>query len=109
AHVARLAVAHRAADHRISLVGGDDLQLARLATEHLRGSDLGEELAGHEMARASQADLLAERPEQPERAPRLAALEAPRRLGLAQRVQLHVGGAEAVKKAVALGERPGIA
>src|SRR5437588_179850 len=59
----RLAVADDAAYDRIPLVGGDDLQLARLAAEHLRRSDLTEQLAGHEMPRASQPGFLAARVE----------------------------------------------
>src|SRR5204862_1250920 len=70
-HRPRLAVADRAADHGVALVGGDDLQLARLAAEDLGGSDLTEQLASDEVASAAKADLLPEGPQEPERPSRL--------------------------------------
>src|SRR5581483_12152224 len=102
-----LAVAQRAAHHRVSLVRRDDLQLARLAAEDLRRRHGSEELALDEMVRAAEPDLFTERPEQPERAPGLAPLHPPHRFRLAQRIQLHVRHAEAVKEPVALRQGPG--
>ena len=108
-HRTRLAVAQGAAHHRVPLVRGDDLQLARLAAEDLRGGDRAEEIALHEMARAAQADLFAESAEEPERAKTFASLHPPRRFSLAQRIQLDVRDPEPVEETVALRERPGIA
>src|SRR5205085_7738578 len=71
---ARLAVADGAADDRVSLVRRDDLQLAGLAADDLCGGHGAEEIAVDEVARAAETHFLAERAEEPEGAPRPAAL-----------------------------------
>src|SRR5947209_6272032 len=100
----RFLVADGAAHDCVSLVRVDDLQLARLAADHLRRRDLGKERAVGKMPRAPEADLFAKGTEQPERPATFASLQTPRCFRLAEGIELHVGYAEPEEHAIALGQ-----